>query len=221
LAAFFAGVVIARLDDDLCDCFIEYGETTAEMLLMFTFVLLGGSLIWAGLGSLSVAILVFVVLALFVRPIVLLAALAVEKVDKKSRVLITWFGPRGLSALLLALVPAFSGVPGADRLFAVCGLVVLLSVIVHGGSIMFLGKKKPAPASSMLRVTATADAADLIVDVASIPEGAILGDVRSSKSLHESDSVLKGSFRLDPEHPVRDAERHGFAPDAWIALFCT
>ncbi len=222
LAAFFAGVVIARLDDDLCDCFIEYGETTAEMLLMFTFVLLGGSLIWAGLGSLSAALVVFVVLALFVRPIVLLAALAGEKLDKKSRVLITWFGPRGLSALLLALVPAFVGVPGADRLFAICGLVVLLSVIVHGGSIMFLGKKRPGPTSSTLRVSASASSEpELVVDVASIPEGAILGDVRSAKSFDESEHVLSGSFRLDPEHPVRDAERHGFSPDAWIALFCT
>src|SRR5688572_1059393 len=154
LAAFFAGVVIARLDDDLCDCFVEYGETTAEMLLMFTFVLLGGSLIWAGLGSLSGVMAVFVVLALLTRPIVLLGALAKEKMDVKSRALITWFGPRGLSTLLLALLPAFVAVPGAEKLFAISGLVVLLSVVVHGGSLVFLGRKKPAPASELLRVSA-------------------------------------------------------------------
>lgn len=222
LAAFFAGVVIARLDDDLCDCFVEYGETTAEMLLMFTFVLLGGSLIWAGIGSLTPALIAFVVLALCTRPVVLLAALAREKMDAKSRVLITWFGPRGLSALLLALVPAFAGVPGADRLFAICGLVVLLSVIVHGGSVMFLGKRNPAPASELLRVSAKAGAEpDLLITAESVPGEARLADVRSAKSYHESPHVMLGAVRLDPEHPVRDAERHGLRPEAWIALFCT
>src|ERR1051325_3426226 len=37
LAAFAAGITIAALDVELCDCFIEYGGVTAEMLLLFTF----------------------------------------------------------------------------------------------------------------------------------------------------------------------------------------
>jgi len=43
LAAFAAGMTIAALDVELCDCFVEYGAVTAEMLLLFTFVLLGSS----------------------------------------------------------------------------------------------------------------------------------------------------------------------------------
>lgn len=41
LAAFAAGITIAALDVELCDCFLEYGQTTAEMTLLFTFVLFG------------------------------------------------------------------------------------------------------------------------------------------------------------------------------------
>ncbi len=41
LAAFAAGLTIAALDVELCDCFIEYGGVTAEMLLLFTFVIFG------------------------------------------------------------------------------------------------------------------------------------------------------------------------------------
>ncbi|MDC4225177.1 MAG: cation:proton antiporter [Candidatus Manganitrophus sp.] len=48
LAAFAAGMTIAALDVELCDCFLEYGETTAEMTLLFTFILFGTSLIWSG-----------------------------------------------------------------------------------------------------------------------------------------------------------------------------
>lgn len=33
LAAFAAGVAVVLLDKELCDCFLEYGGTTAEMLM--------------------------------------------------------------------------------------------------------------------------------------------------------------------------------------------
>jgi hypothetical protein len=34
----------------------------------------------------------------------------------------------------------FADVPGSDYLFAICSLVVLLSVVLHGGSLMLLGR---------------------------------------------------------------------------------
>jgi NhaP-type Na+/H+ or K+/H+ antiporter len=56
----------------------------------------------------------------------------------RGRLLIAWFGPRGLSSLLLILLPVFAGFPGSGYLFAVCSLVVLVSVVLHGGSPMLL-----------------------------------------------------------------------------------
>src|SRR5919108_92569 len=53
LAAFTAGLVIAALDVELCDCFLDYGEASAEMFLLFTFVAFGAGLIWTGLTLLS------------------------------------------------------------------------------------------------------------------------------------------------------------------------
>ena len=53
----------------LCDCFPEYGETTAEMALLFTFVLLGSSLIWSGFTVLDGQTLLFALIALLVRPL--------------------------------------------------------------------------------------------------------------------------------------------------------
>ena len=38
VAAFVAGLLVAAKDVELCDCFLEYGEATAEMLLLLTFV---------------------------------------------------------------------------------------------------------------------------------------------------------------------------------------
>jgi NhaP-type Na+/H+ or K+/H+ antiporter len=136
LAAFAAGMTIAALDVELCDCFIEYGGVTAEMLLLFTFVIFGSSLIWTGFTELNTRTAIFVVFALLIRVPVYLLSLIGSGVDHRGRLVIAWFGPSGLSSLLLVLLPVFAGVPGSDRLFRICALVVLISVIVHGATPM-------------------------------------------------------------------------------------
>jgi len=156
LAAFAAGLVIAALDVELCDCFLDYGEASAQMFLLFTFVAFGAGIIWTGLSLVSDwRILAVAVVALVARTAVLLPVLKNSGVDERSRRLIATFGPRGLSSLLLVLLPVFAGVPGADRLFTIACLVVLLSVVIHGGGIAIYlqrhggaGAAVPAPSAS-------------------------------------------------------------------------
>src|SRR5882724_7048961 len=138
LAAFAAGMTIAALDVELCDCFVEYGAVTAEMLLLFTFVLLGSSLIWSGFTVLNLPIVFFAIAVVLIRPIAFFVSLSGTRLDFRSRLLIAWFGPRGLSSLLLILLPVFAGATGSQQLFEISCLVVILSVAVHGGSLMFL-----------------------------------------------------------------------------------
>jgi NhaP-type Na+/H+ or K+/H+ antiporter len=140
LAAFAAGLTIAALDVELCDCFLEYGGVTAEMMLLFTFVLFGTSLIWSGFTVISGATLTFAAIIILIRPPVYLLSLYRSRVDKRGQLLIAWFGPRGLSSLLLISLPVFAGISGTERMFAICCLVVLISVVLHGGSPMFLAR---------------------------------------------------------------------------------
>jgi NhaP-type Na+/H+ or K+/H+ antiporter len=141
LAAFAAGLVIAALDVELCDCFLDYGEASAEMFLLLTFVAFGAGLIWTGLAQATGPTLLFAAVALFARTVVMIPVLRLARLDPGACRIIAWFGPRGLSSLLLVLLPVFAGVPGSDRLFAITCLVVLLSVVVHGGGIAwFLGR---------------------------------------------------------------------------------
>lgn len=140
LAAFAAGMTIAALDVELCDCFIEYGGVTAEMLLLFTFVLLGSYVIWTGFTVINGATLLFTAIAVLIRTPVYLLSLIRSRVDMRGRLLIAWFGPRGLSSLLLVLLPVFAGLPGGERLFEICSLVVLASVALHGGAPMLLAQ---------------------------------------------------------------------------------
>jgi hypothetical protein len=133
-------MTIASIDVELCDCFIEYGGVTAEMLLLFTFVIFGSSLIWTGFSGLNWPTVIFAIVAMLIRIPVYLLSLIGSDVDRRGRLLIAWFGPSGLSSLLLVLIPVFAGLPGSDRLFAVCSLIVLLSVVIHGGSPMLLAR---------------------------------------------------------------------------------
>ena len=171
LAAFAAGLTIAALDVELCDCFLEYGETTAEMALLFTFVLFGSSLIWSAFNVWSLAAAVFAVLVLLVRPLAFSVALLRTRLNRYDRFLISWFGPRGLSTLLLVLLPVFAGVEGGAQMFAICSLVVLLSVVVHGGTLMMVGRGRrgggtPQPVAAL--------APEAVQPAASISEAAPL-----------------------------------------------
>jgi len=135
LAAFAAGLTIALIDEELCDCFLEYGETTAEMAMLLTFVFLGGALIDAAFDSLGFATLLFAAFALAIaRPVPFLAVLRRTSLSRAGRLMIAWFGPRGLNSLLLAVIAIAAGIPQPDRVFGIVSFVVVLSMIVHGAS---------------------------------------------------------------------------------------
>lgn len=243
LAAFTAGVTIAVFDAELCDCFLDFGQAAAEMFLLLTFVALGSSLIWSGLSGVTWAGLVFAAVALCARPAVLLVALRGQPLDARSRRLIVWFGPRGLSSLLLVLLPVFAGLPGAAGLFPPAALVVLLSVVIHGGAQMVIGKgeegrgKGRAPPSSAPRpeVAPPPDPAPAIAPVVDAERITLddmrrlqaagarvrLLDVRTERSYNETETRARGAIRLAPEGnvAVRAAElalpRHD-----WLVAYC-
>lgn len=229
LAAFAAGLTISAIDVELCDCFREYGETTAEMLLLFTFVLLGSSLMWEGLGGLTGAIIAFAALALLARPVALVLSLAKSHADRRSKSLIIWYGPRGLSTILLVLVPVFAGVNGSEELFHISTFVVLLSIALHGGSMM-LGtrgqKPRRMPDDEAPTVPDSVLAPDLmtpeqILELKASGKEVWLVDVRSTNAYLNSDEQIEEAVRVDPQHARREAILEGIPKEAWVALFCT
>jgi NhaP-type Na+/H+ or K+/H+ antiporter len=228
MAAFAAGLTIDLLDVELCDCFHDYGEATSTMLLLFTFVLLGLSLIWTGLSIMSPQILVFAVVALVARSLVLLAALPRNSMDAESRKLVVWFGPRGLSSLLLVLLPIFTGIEGSTALFAPVATVVLLSVVVHGGMLaLWIRKLEPAQVSSATEGQETPVVAhsELITfdEIKRLDAGGIpyrLLDVRSVGSYASSDITARGSVRIDPDRPVESAAELALPKHDWLVAYC-
>jgi NhaP-type Na+/H+ or K+/H+ antiporter len=219
LAAFAAGLTIAALDVELCDCFREYGETTAEMLLLFTFVLLGTSLMWMGLSNITGALILFIVLALLARPLALLLALWRTNTDSEAKRAIVLYGPRGLSSLLLILVPVFATTPGTVQLFHVASVVVLVSIVVNGGSMISWSSAKGSV--SKVDGTPTLMTVPELKALIDAGEPVWLLDVRTEKSFLSSEEMIKGSVRIHPQHARRDAVQQGIPKEEWAALFCT
>jgi len=243
LAAFAAGLTIAALDVELCDCFLEYGQTTAEMALLFTFVLFGSSLIWSGFLVLSWPVVYFAVAVLLIRPIAFFVSLAGTRLDCRSRLLIAWFGPRGLSSLLLVLVPVFAAAPNAEPLFSICCLIVLLSVALHGGSLMFLKRDGAAAATARITETIADDSVAKetpaistaresensqgpVISIAEMREiqrsGApnLVLDVRAERNIANSDLRAQGSLRIPPDRAVDRLTELDVPRQTWLFAFC-
>jgi sodium/hydrogen antiporter len=250
LAAFAAGLVIAALDVELCDCFLDFGEASGEMFLLLTFVAFGAGLIWTGFRVAGDwRVLLFAAFALSVRTAVLMPVLARSGIDLRSRRLIATFGPRGLSSLLLVLLPVFAGVPGAEYLFVVTCFVVLISVVVHGGGIaLYLqriggaasgaaappsGEPAPRPterpAAIQARPPRPAPAGEMVPERITIAEfrdlhrsGApvIVGDVRTERSYRDDPHIGIGAIRLPPDDAVRLARERRLDQHATLVLYC-
>jgi sodium/hydrogen antiporter len=238
LAAFFAGLAVTVLDQTLCDCFLEFGEAAAEMSMLLAFVLFGallsellpGAPIGPGLALAGIAI--FVARPLAIWPLLSLRSAALSRT---ARAFIAWFGPRGLNSLLFALLAVQGNVPGSDLLLALTGLVVLVSVVLHGASATPLsawyGRKVASETLEEERVSTATDLfeheadqverispAELARELAGDRPPIVL-DVRS-RSQYERDAVrIPGSVRVLPDSiPEWAASAHKDQP---YVLYCT
>jgi NhaP-type Na+/H+ or K+/H+ antiporter len=234
VAAFVAGLLVASRDVELCDCFLEYGEATAEMLLLLTFVALGTTLIWIGLGSIDWRVVLFAAIALIVRPLLLYPMLAGLNLNIRDRRLIAAFGPRGLSSLLLALLPVFAGIPNAEQIFTLTSVVVLLSIVVHGGGTAYF-LRKSGVLTSALQAEVLAPRSKTAGAVEAVPVRITIDEVRAlqakgepvlivdgrSRSNYDGDSIKAAdAVRLDPDDPVRDATQQRLSQRSTLVVYC-
>ncbi|HEY8174701.1 MAG TPA: rhodanese-like domain-containing protein, partial [Gemmatimonadaceae bacterium] len=169
--------------------------------------------------------------------VVLYPVLTQIGVRGRDRKLIALFGPRGLSTLLLTLLPVFAGVAGAERLFTIACLVVLLSLVVHGSVIGFYlrrsGTRTP-PAADPRRATGSHDRAPIpepkaqsdrvtIDEVRALQQNSepiVFVDSRAPKSYNADDRQIAGSVRIPPDDPVRAATEEGLAQHATLVVYC-
>jgi NhaP-type Na+/H+ or K+/H+ antiporter len=238
LASFFAGLAVTLFNVSLCDCFLEYGEVTAEMMMLLAFVLFGVVLSTLLKTIPLLPALALAIVALFiVRPLNLGLVLLRAKMSPLARVFIGWFGPRGLNSLLLGLLAVQAHVPKAEYLLAVAGVVVIVSVLVHGVSATPLSAwygRRVAQAQQTLAEERASDFPDLFepeaIEVPRItpeqlaeqlagPQPPIMLDVRSRAHYAAGDGQIPGSIRVPPDQVADWAGRQ--AKERAIVTYCT
>lgn len=237
LAVFAAGAVVVITDYDLCDCFLEYGEVTAEMTMLLAFVLFG-ALLSTLLGTIPLlpALLFAAVVLLVARPLAIGLVLKRAVVSHQARLFMGWFGPRGLASLLFALLVVSAGVPNAEWLLAVTGVVVVASVIAHGVSATpLIGLYSRAIAREVLPEEREATVEGLF---GGDPEGIpritpeelarqlasdtppVVLDVRSSAALGDG-TRIPGAVRVAPDAIPRWAAGQSQGRDRPVVAYCT
>src|SRR6185295_16628820 len=141
--------------------------------------------------------------------------------------------------------PVFAGAPGAQDLFSVACLVVLLSLVLHGGGMAWLLRAKaaavldsaaPSPTASLGMesrpvedaVVGTAPAEeppdrmglDELRELEQRGEPVVIADARKDAAYYGDGRKATGSIRLDPDDPIPDAEGRRLPRDATIAVYC-
>lgn len=239
LAAFAAGAAIAALDLELCDCFLEFGDATAEMIMLFAFILFGAVLsTLAGTVPLGACLALAAVTIFVARPAAVAIVLRRAAISRSARIFIGWFGPRGLNSLLLALLVVQAGVPGGETILAIAGVVVTVSVILHGTTATpltshyarrvaatTLAEERVSTASGLLRGKAS-DPEDVprigpleLARRLAGPNPPIVLDVRSRSSSAKGPLGIPDSIRVLPDAVEEWAARR--KRDQSIVAYCT
>jgi cell volume regulation protein A len=113
------------------------------------------------LGVAPAGVTIALLLAFVARPMAAAVCLLPFRFKAREIVLVGWVGLRGAVPIILALIPVLKNVDGADQIFNVVFFVVLVSVIVQGGTVRWLtrrlglGTEEPAMPDALLEIEST------------------------------------------------------------------
>ena len=216
LAAFAAGLAVAVLNFDLCQCFLDFGETMSEMAMLLSFILFGVVISDLFLDVPLLPALALAAIVIFVaRPLAIGIVLRRAAVSNAARAFIGWFGPRGLNSLLLALLVIQNGVAGGEFLLAVTGVVVTVSVVFHGASATPLSalygraveratreEEREGGADGIFEGAATGTPRVGVEELAGMLEGddpPLVLDVRTRSQYEKDGRLIPGAVRVRPD----------------------
>ena len=204
------------------------------MLLAFVLfgVVLSGLLSSVDVGpTLGLAALVVFV----IRPAVLGVVLAKAQMSWQAHAFVSWFGPRGLNSLLLALLVVQAGIPGAELLLATVGVVVMASVAIHGGTAAPVGTWYGRIASEETLTEerestiaglfggheghVTMLTPDELAGRLTRPNPPVVLDVRTRASYNHDGTRIPGSIRVLPDAAIEWAEDR--MPGQELLTYCS
>ncbi len=148
LAVFVAGLIIGGSRAPYKGDIERFHTSLANLAEIVVFVALGLTI---NLGSLDAeriwldGILLALILALVARPLACTPLLLPARLRLGERMFVVWSGLKGAVPILLATFALLGGVNGAERIYGIVFVVVLLSVVVQGTSIPFVAPRLGIP----------------------------------------------------------------------------
>ncbi|MDR1684468.1 MAG: potassium/proton antiporter, partial [Elusimicrobiota bacterium] len=142
LAVYIAGLVAGNQTMMYKKSVITFFDGLAWLLQIIMFLALGllvNPKELAGVALISVIIGVFMILV--ARPLtVFLCLLPFKKLSRGGRFFVSWVGLRGAVPIIFATYPYVANVPNADKIFNIVFCITIISLIVQGASIPYVGR---------------------------------------------------------------------------------
>lgn len=143
LAAFIAGILVGDVRAPYKQEVERFSAGVASLAEIAVFILLGLSIRLQDvlrpdvlLTGLAIAgLLIFVI-----RPLLVGLLIAPIRLRRGERAFVLWAGLKGAVPILLGLFILGSKTPGADRLYAIVFIVVVVSVLLQGGLVPVLAR---------------------------------------------------------------------------------
>jgi cell volume regulation protein A len=147
LAVFIAGLFLGDARTPYKGEIERFSGALAGLAELVVFVALGLTISISGLSGRVwlEGIVLALVLALLVRPLVVLTTLGPARLTWRERAFITWSGLKGAVPILLAAFALLGGVAGAERVYGVVFVVVLLSVVGQGTLVPLVARRLDIP----------------------------------------------------------------------------
>ncbi len=159
LAVYVTGVVLGNARLPHRRAMLGFADGLAWLAQIGLFVLLGLLASPQRLSSAIVpAMVAGLVLVLLARPLSVAASVTPFRFPIRDQAFLSWAGLRGAVPIVLATIPLSAGVPGAQRLFDVVFVLVVVFTAVQGSTL--------PPVARWLGVTAPGEVTDLQVETA-------------------------------------------------------
>ena len=159
LAVYTAGVVLGNARLPHRYAILGFADGLAWLAQIGLFVLLGLLVSPYRLGTAVLpGLIIGLALVLLARPVSVLVSATPFLVRWREQAFLSWAGLRGAVPIVLATIPLSEGVPGAQTLFDVVFVLVVMYTLVQGTTL--------PPLARWLRVTDPEQATELLVESA-------------------------------------------------------